>query len=93
MHSRYIPVLLFFFVALFVSVGLGQEKSFPIGVFLSGGEDFTRYRNYHQVKEMGVNMVVQHAEKGSGGKGNLDSLAQFDYVIAWNGDREDLIHH
>ncbi|MBZ0180283.1 MAG: hypothetical protein K8F36_13400 [Melioribacteraceae bacterium] len=81
---------LIFYLFLLFSIKLYSQE-FPIGVFLNTSDDtsYTRNNNYQQVRNSGVNTVLQYIKNS-----NQDSLAIFDNIIATNLDRaEDLIHH
>lgn len=78
-------------ILMIIIVGSGYSQEFPVGVFVNSADDstYTRSNNYYQIKEMGVNTILQYAKPS-----NKDSLSMFSRIIATNMDREeDIIHH
>lgn len=76
-------------IIIFIVKSYSQE--FAVGVFVNSSDDssYTRNNNYYQIKDLGVNTILQYAKSS-----NKDSLSMFSRIIATNMDREeDIIHH
>jgi hypothetical protein len=75
-------------VILVIIVTVLNAQEFPVGVYICTDSLRRPNTNYEEIKEMGVNWVVEYADNNT--KPNLDSLN----VIALNSDSEkDLILH